>query len=384
VLNTQEVIKIDDKMRLASLSALILGVLLLTSVANTCAQEEQANVNARLKLQSDGNFTFTASVDATMPREELEQPPTLSQIPSADVLVEISSPTPGQLQINLSGKAVLSEAAIAELPENLKMFLGLASAEMINSYIEIAGIEGKPLSEIFGGNQALPYGKGISMSPGIGDEIILENVNCTEFSWEEPTLAVGFNVLLSSSGFENEEWCASLPATITASLKGSEDSLNFSIDGSSATAESSLELSLTVADNLVNMDMSITVQGELHVGEDGSYTFQLPPEIQKSLSQEDLVRTMEGVNLTFALEVPEDAEVTGLPGNPEYADGTYTWSGASATEAVEALLEGQFAPQVNFSGTGAGEEGLPWIWIGTGIAAIVAVVATIAIIGRCR
>jgi hypothetical protein len=374
---------------------LFLCVFLLVSVGSVQAQNghlpENMDVHVSLELNPDGSFQLAATADGPMSGEIGQLP-----ITSAQGHVEISSPSSGLIKIKLDGSVTLSDEILAELPEEIHTALNAANAETINSYIELMQIEGKPIQDIFSGlvgTQGLPYGEGeTEMLPEM-ENFIIENINCTKFSWKEPALELGLDVILSGRVFENEELRSSLSVVIDMSLESEEGSLTLSVDASGPNAESHMRLSITTAENGLNLSASIEAQGQILGFEEGEpYSFQLPPEVQEVLGQQSLTEWFEGQNISFELKVPEGAEVTGLPGNPSYSGGTYSWTGGSAAEAVGSFLSGQSSPRVNLApagtpggeqpgtgGPGAGGEWLVWVLVGAGIAVTVAIIVVVAL-----
>lgn len=395
--------KIGEQIR--GIIGLVIVVSLLAAVGCVQAQNgqllenmfpENMDIRVSLELNPDGSFYLTAAADGTISGEIAQLP-----IASAQGHVEISSPSSGQIKITLDGTVTLSDDVLAEFPEETRTMLSTASADTINSYIELMQIEGKPIQDILSGlvgAQGLSYGEGGNEVPPEMENIIIDNINCTKFSWEEPTLEMGFDATLSGGIFENDELRASLPVAIDMSLKSEEGSLDLSVDVIGQNAEFHMTFSLAAAENGLNLSASIEAQGKIPSFEGGEpYSFQLPPEVQEALGQQSLIEWLEEQNISFELKVPESAEVAGLPGNPSHSGGTYSWTGSGAAEAVGAVLSGQSTPQVNFSSTGTlaggqsgtgtpgvGGEGLVWVLVGVGVAVTVAVVGIIVAVKHLR
>lgn len=349
------------------LIGLCLTVFLLATLSSARAQigelpeiPENMDIDVSLDLGSDGSFHLTVTVEATVPGEEIEQLP----INSGNVDIEISSPSSGQLEIDLSGSVTFTENILGDLPlENLSTM----TPEMLNLMLQ--GFEGGYLSEILFGFT----GEEVELPPEIED-LRIDSINFTEFSWDEPTLVVGVTATLSGSVFEDEELRDELPVTINLLFEGDENSLSLSITASSQSVEFEMFLDATLTDNTWDASLSIEAEGVLPEFEErGLGSFEVPPEVTGLLGEQDLGEVLGGQNITFELTVPEETDVSELPSGYAQSDGTYTWSGSAAAGAFESLITGEAGPE---GGPGE-EEGLPWLWIGVGIAAVVVIVIAI-------
>lgn len=325
---------------------------------------ENVNIDTSLEFESDGSFHFTVSAEGAMPGEEIEQLP----VSAVDLNIKISSPTSGQLEIELDGSATFTEYGLAELPlENLSIM----TPELLNLMLQ--EFKGKSLSEIPSGIA----GEGIELPPEI-ENLKIESANFMEFSWDEPTLKMGLTATISDSMFEDEELRAELPVTINLSFEENESSLSITIGASSGWAEFDMSLSLTFIDNIWEMSLSMEASGTLpEFEEEGLGYFEIPPEAQKLLEEQDLSEVLEGQNMTFKLTVPEGTDVSGLPGGYDYSDGTYTWAGGNAVSALESIITGAGA-EVGPSG----EEELPWLWIGIGVIVAIVAITAVAVVRR--
>ena len=356
------------------LIGLCLGVFLLVTVASGVRAQvgelpelpENLNIDASLEFESGGTFHLTVNAGGTAPGEELEQLP----VNAADLNIEISSPSSGQLEIELDGSATFTEYGLAELPvENFSTM----TPEMLNLVLQ--EFEGKRLSEI------LPdiTGEEIELPPEVED-LKIESANFTKFSWNEPTLEVGLTATISGSIFEDEELRAELPVTINLSFEGNESSLSFTISASSgAGTKFDMSLSGAFADGTWEINLLIEASGTLpEFEEEGLGCFEVPPGAQELLEEQNLGEVLEGRNMTFKLKVPEETDVSDLPGGYDHSDGTYTWTGSNAASAFESILTGEAGAE----GGPSGEEGLPWLWIGIGVAVVVVVIIATVMIRR--
>lgn len=354
---------------------------------------ENMDIHVALELGPDGSFHLTAAVDGRISGEIAQLP-----VSSAQVHVEITSPGLGEVKAAFEGTVTISGGVLVGLDQQTRAMLDTLTAEMIDNFVVSMQIEGKPLSDILSGLSGL--GEGGTETPEM-ENIIIENINCTEFSWTEPTVEFALDVILSGGVFENEEMLSYLPATIDLSLKSEVGLLSLSVDAVSKNGEVRITLDVANAENGLDLSASIEARGKIPGFKEGEpYTFQIPSEAQEALAKSGLGGLLERNNVSFELRVPEDWEATGLPGSPSRSGGTYSWTGSSAAEALGLLLSGQSTPQVNLSPTatpagtptttptggapGGGGEGQVWVWVGVGIAVVAVFIFVAAVVLRRR
>jgi hypothetical protein len=367
------------------LIGLCLTVFLLATLSSARAQigelpelPENMNIDVTLDLESDGSFHLTVTVEATGPGGGFEYLP----ITSANVNIEISSPSSGQLEIDLNGSATLSEYGLGEMPPELTVM----TPEMINLMLQ--PFEGEYLSDLLenlfdtlGEEVELPL-EVENLLPSEVEDLRLDSVSCTEFSWDGPTLEVGLTTTLSGSIFEDEELRAELPVTIHLSFEGDESSMSLSISASSETVEFSMTFDITVTDDTWDVSLELEVIGELpQEGENVQWDFELSEAQQFIENMEgNLDDWLENNNIELTLKVPEDAGISGdLPSGSTQSDSTYTWRGDDAADALESIITGQVDAQIEYEYMPPEEpsEGLPWLWIGVGVAVVVVIVIAI-------
>jgi hypothetical protein len=333
------------------------------------------NIDTSLEVEDNGSFHFTFTLEATVPGEGFGNLP----IASADVNIEISSPSSGQLKIDLSGNVTFPEDMLSNLPpelatitpENINLMLQQFQGQYITDLLE--GFSG-----MFGGEIELPLPLEIA-------DLRLDNISCTEFSWNSPTLNAGFTATLSGSIFEEEKLRAELPATIDISFDGGENSISLLISGDSTNWEFNMTLDITATDGTWHIILSIEVDGVLpEFEEKGLKSLEIPPEFQNLLENqhldealENLENLSENLDISFELKVPEGTDVSGLPGGYDYSDGTYTWTGGNAVSALGSIVGLGEGPS---GGLGEEEKGLPWLWIGVGILVVVVVIVAVAVV----
>ena len=319
-----------------------------------------------LEIEDNGSCHFTFTIEATVPGGGFESLP----ITSADVDIEISSPSSGHLEIDLSGSVTFSEDTLSELPPELTTM----TPENLNLMLQ--PFEGQYISDILDSLLDMMGGEGIELPSEIGN-LRLDSVSCTEFSWDGPTLEVGFTTTLSGSIFEDEELRAELPVTISISFEGNENSMSFLISAVSTNWEFNMTLDITVTDGTQHWSLSIEVDGVLpRFEEEGLGSLGIPSEFQDLLGEQDLSEVLEGQDVTFELTVPEGTDVSGLPSGYDKSNGTYTWTGSDAANAFESIMGGL--------GEGEAEEGLPWLWIGVGILVVVVIIVAAVVAAKHR
>ncbi len=349
------------------LIGLCLTVFLLATSSSARAQigelpeiPENMDIDVSLDFESGGSFHLTVDVVASVLGEEIEQLP----ITSADVDIEISSPSSGQLKIELNGSVTFYENVLGDLPlENLSTM----TPGMLNLMLQ--EFEGEYLSDILFGIT----GEEVELPPEVGD-LVIDSIDFTEFSWDEPALMVGVTATISGSVFEDEELRDELPVTINLSFEGDESSLSLSITASSQSVEFEMSLEAILTDDTWDVSLSIEAEGVLpEFEEKGLGGFEIPSGARDLLGEQDLSEAFGGQNITFELTVPGETDVSELPGGYDQSDGTYTWTGSDAAGAFESLITGEAGPE---GGPGEEEE-LPWLWIGIGVAAVVVIIIAI-------
>lgn len=361
---------------------------LLTSAVGVQAQlpdfelPENLEMNITLELLPDARCHVTVNIETQFESEGWGDP----IITSASAILKISSPSYGQLKFDASGSVTLSPDLAAEMPPEISMM----SAEMLNAYIEIAGIEGQTLSNILSGLLAMiPDTEGIEIPtlPELED-IVLEELRCTKFSWSDPTLEAGLSTTLSGSIFEDEYLLDELPIDIEGSVTLSETSISLTMEASSGeTVEQlTLDIDLTASGTTVAMVLILDGYFKLPVVDDQvQWGFEMPEMDLPSLENIDLENLddlLGGYDIDFTLEVPSGASVSGLPSGYSQEDNdTYTWSGDDAAGALDMVLTGGAQPDITYDYEAPPSE-FPWLWVGVLI--VVMVVAAAAVVALRR
>ena len=364
--------------------SIYLLVALSTSVVSVQAQTpelrppENANVDITLELLSDARCHVTVDVEAQFEMEGWGDLP----ITSGSLNLNVSSPSSGQLKLDVSGSVAFTEAGLDELPEEIRAMITTMNAEMINTYIALSGVEGGSLSEIISGLLTMISEAGeIELPPGMED-IVIENIRCTKFSWKEPTLEAGLTTTLSGYIFENEELRDKLPINVNGSIDISETSIILTIEASSETGEFTLEIDLTAEDTTVTVVLTFDGYFDLpRVGDNVQWGFEVP-EVQgienvpgiENLSLENLGELLKQYNIDFTLKVPEDASVSGPPPGYSQEGDTYTWSGDNVANALDLVLTGEAQGNVTYGYKPPAE--FPWLVVG----ALVVVIVVIAVV----
>lgn len=320
---------------------------------------ENMDLDITLELLPDARCHVTASAETQLESMGWSELP----ITSGSVELEISSPNSGQLKLDVDASATLSGSLLAEIPDEISTM----NTEMINELIEFLGVEGQSLSELLSG--VLP------MAPE--DDIVIEELRCTKFSWNEPTIEAGLTTTLSGSVFEDQMLLDELPITVDASIDISGASTNVSIDVNNESVEFTLEINLTTEDTTTTMELTLDGYFKLPVVDNQvQWGFKLPEIVPTNLGE-----SFEQYDTDFTLKVPENASVSGLPLGYTQTGDTYNWSGGNAAEALNTVLTGETQPNIVY-GYEAPPSEFPLLTVGILVVVIVAIAAAIVLIRR--
>ena len=315
---------------------------------------ENMDVDITLELLPDARCHVTVSAETQLESMGLSELP----ITSGSVELEISSPSSGHLKLDVDASATLSESELDEI-------ISLMNAETINNLL--SGIEGQSLSELLS----------TIWTTVPEEDIIIEELRCTKFSWNEPTIEVGLTTTLSGSVLDDQMLRDELPITVNVSIDISGASTNVSIDVNSETVEFTLEINLTTEDTTMMMELTLDGYFKLPVVDNQvQWGFKLPEIVPTNLGE-----SFEQYDTDFTLKVPEDASVSGLPPGYSQTGDTYTWSGGTAAEALNTVLNGETQPNIVY-GYEAPPSEFPWLTIGVLVVIIVAIAAAIVLIRR--
>ncbi len=315
---------------------------------------ENMDLDITLELLPDARCHVTASAETQFEGMGLSELP----ITSGSVELEIYSPSSGQLKLDVDASATLSESELDEI-------ISMIDAEVIDNLL--SGIEGQSLSDLLSG--VLPTAP--------EEDIVIEELRCTKFSWNEPTIEVGLTTTLSGSVLDDQMLRDELPITVNVSIDISGASTNVSIDVNSETVEFTLEINLTTEDTTTTMELTLDGYFKLPVVDDQvQWGFELPEIVPTTLGG-----SFEQYDTDFTLKVPDDASVSGLPPGYSQTGDTYTWSGGAAAEALNTVLAGEAQPDIVY-GYEAPPSEFPWLTVGILVVVIVAIAAAIVLIRR--
>lgn len=320
---------------------------------------ENMDLDITLEPLPDARCHVTASAETQLESIGWGELP----ITSGSVELEISSPSPGQLKLDVDASATLSESLLAEIPDEISTM----DTEMINSFIELSGIEGQSLSELL--SAVLPTAP--------EEDIVIGELRCIKFSWNEPTIEAGLTTTLSGSVLDDQMLRDELPITVNVSIDISEASTNLSIDVNSETVEFTLEINLTTGDTTTTMELTLDGYFKLPVVDDQvQWGFELPEIVPTNLGE-----SFAQYDTDFTLKVPDDASVSGLPPGYSQTGDTYTWSGGNAAEALNTVLTGEAQPDIVY-GYEAPPSEFPWLTVGILVVVIVAIAAAVVVLRR--
>lgn len=369
------------------------GVLLISAV-EVKAQEspdlsnlEEMNVDINLELLSNGRCHFDVQLQGeggTTGGLGLELPMT-----SLDITLQVDSPSSGELEADADLNVDLFENQIG--PE-IEALLSLVDENAINNGIPGTGFdglksfEGKTLSSTLGAYL------GQTELPSELADLTINEISCTKFSWNKPALRTGFSSRVSGTIFENEELIEELPLDVSGSIEYSADSLSVSFELEGAKNEVDLSLTSSISDS--TQTISFDAEGEVELPrEDGEvqWDFGIPEgettfasKYLGDVNLEGLIAQLGQENIEFTLTVPSDAKVSGLPAGSQKEGNSYTWTGESAANAVMSMASGETEGEITYesepSGGGTSLRGLPWMWIGIGIAVVaILIVASLTV-----
>ena len=356
-------------------------------ISTTCvkAQElpelssiENMDVDITLELLPDARCHVTVWAEAQFEMEGWGDLP----ITNGSAGLEISSPSSGQLKFDVSGSVTFSESGLPMIPDEISMM----NADMINGLIVLAGIEGQSLFEILPWIWTMIPGAEEIEMPSEVEDIVIEGLRFTKFSWSEPTLEAGLITTLSGSIFEGEELRDELPITIDGSIDMSETSISLTIEASSETVEFTLGFNLTAEDTTAVMELTLDGYFKLPVvGDHVQFDFEVPgmdiPGLESFVDLENLGELLAQYDVDFTLKVPENASVGGLPSGYSQAGNVYTWSGVNVAGALDMVLTG--GGQLNITyGHEAPPSEFPWLVVGVLVVVIVAIVVAVVVLRR--
>lgn len=354
--------------------SLCLAVLLITSAVAVEAQGPDVDIT--LEPQSDGRLHFLVEVNQQFEGGFVGAP---SGVTGGNVSVDMSSPSVGQLKIDVSGSVT-----IAEVSEQIDFYLSLLNVDMINngipesSFEGLKSFEGRNLSDLMSFINTFGGGVGGLPSGAISLEIV--ELRCTEFEWNDPELNVGLTTTLSGEVFENERITRELPISFDVSFDISDGSLTFELSGSGTRTEADLNVSLTTSDGTQTLSIALEGYTELPRSE-GMVQWDLGEGSQTFLGSkhyEVLSSQLGRSDVTLTLNVPSDADVSGLPSGYQQDGNTYTWTDNDAANAVASIVTGEAETDISYEHEPTPAP-LPWTWIGIGIAIVfIAIVVVLA------
>lgn len=357
--------------------------------ANEQGPLEEADVDVSLEFKSNGQFHFNieahegVSIGPSVPIG-------MSPIDHAEAELDVSSPGPGELDLEANATVTFVENQVT--PQMEAMF-EMISREKLNKGIPgspfegLEFYEGKKLSTILSGlENGIPGGGGPEVPDGeIPQELsdlTIEELTCTSYSWSMPRLSVELAASLSGTVFENEEFRDFLPMDSDFSMDFSNDNLILSFDMNSQKGEVDFDMSSGISGSTQIVRM--TLDGYLELSTDGdNIEFDMDSSSLENVPDQafqTLEEMLEDVDVSLTVKVPSGANVSGMPSGYEKDGSEYNWTGEDARNAISAVSTGQSEPGISYEGGGTGgesdlDDGLPYLWIGVGAVFIVLLVA---------
>lgn len=355
---------------------LILTASLLVSTTGVLAQStaQEADIDVTFDLQSNGRLQYLVEISS----ESSDKPLPTSGLSEGGVSINISSPSSGELEAEASASLTFDEE---NLSDQVELALNMLSPDMINNGIPGSGFpglhsfEGQYLRDIsFAPELGLGL-EGSDLPPNLSD-LKIKELSCVDYEWSKPQFEIGFVAGLSGTIFENERIRSELPLNIEASLNDSGSSSNLSLSLDSPNSEMSLDFSSTVPDSIYTIEMTIEGQVGLPTS-DGTvqWDFGLPGTsagLSSSVFSKFAEQLPQG-DVSFTLEVPSGASVSGLPSGFQQEGDTYTWEGNDAEGVVSSVLSGDTETQISYEASTSGT-GFPAIWIGVGVALVASLI----------
>lgn len=161
----------------------------------------------------------------------------------------------------------------------------------------------------------------------------------------------------------------------------SSSSLSISLDFSSSSSDFSLSVDVQSTDTTSTISATLDGYYEITPTEDQIQISVPGTGMLGSEYYEDMRDSLEQNDISLTLKVPSDASVSGLPSGYQEDDGTYTWTGNDAADAIASIATGQAAgAEITYEYVPESE--LPWMWIGVGVVIIVALVAAAMVARR--
>jgi hypothetical protein len=347
-----------------------LPIALLISASSAQAQipMENADIDITIEPLSDGRCHVTATMqlvsDTTMDLED-------SPVTSAELSIQVTSPSSGEIEIDLD---ISADLASGMLDPDTEAQLAIITPSLANTYIQLYVPDGSTLGELLEGY--------IELIPELAS-VTIDEISCTSFSWSSPGASASLSTTLSGTLLENEELRSELPASLEGSAEVTESSVSLSLELESTSAE--LSLSATAQTTGATTTTNINFDGYFDLprtGDQVQWDFEIP-QIQpfiESYGYENVSDQLKQNDITLTLKLPSDASVSGLPTGAQQDGSTYTWDGDDAADAIAMITTGQLDGEITYDYEPPSE--LPWILIGLGIVTIIIVIAVAAAVRR--
>jgi len=322
-----------------------------TSVSGNFAKAgplENATVNITIELTPDARREIT--VHAEMPTTSFNV--NLALLSSANVQVNISSPSPRSLRVTSSGSVTLTQPVDPDIDVQItQLALAYSTAPgILNSYLQqIVGSYIENLGD---------------RSPELAD-LQLENISITNFNWQSPTLSAGLNMTFGSAIFENQQLRDKLPINLSGSINVSSTMIRLRLDGNSENVNGWIDV--VVTPDTMRMDAFISLPSDV-IGEN------VEPGLELNLPV-DIENLFEGADVTVALILPEGASIENLLPGFTQSGSSYTWAGDNGISAIRDIVTGQ--PLADVSYKYAPPSSSTWLII----AVLIAIIVPIAIAG---
>ena len=262
---------------------------------------------------------------------------------SWDINISLSSSGASTLTIAANGWVVLP------LPDEQKQMISLV----------VTGYNAAP--QMFN-QQALQQVQSMLGNNAYGLQVT--NVNISRLEWDSAASKLTFTATVTANSSMFGEWLqkespisittngsGSIPITTTGGAGLNELTLDalLRIVAKTVTAELQLNISGTDMTGMFDLDFELPTTGNLGMvtKTDNILTVNFGA-LQGQLPIPTTVPEALGLDATFTLRVPPNAQVDNLPTGYTQAGNDYTWTGSSAVDAILALVTGSSGTQISY------------------------------------
>ena len=265
--------------------------------------------------------------------------PSSTQSFSWDISIEATSFSEENITVAASGWLVVP------LPDAQKQMISMA----------VSGYKTAP--QMFN-QQALQYIQGYLQPSSYNIQVT--DLNITQLDWDSDASKLTFAVTVTIESSTFSEFTPELPVTITTSGSGSIPTTGADFTELTLNAMFKVITRRAVAELQMNLsDVAATVSLD--------FEFELPTDVWGVVTRMDNMLVVDfsklgeylpgtisvpqvpsGINVSFTLIVPQDAEVENLPSGYTESGDTYTWTGQSAVNAIVEIITSETGTRISY------------------------------------